>query len=123
MAAVYTPPDVAKEKTTPNQDLPLGLPGIKQVPQEKLGASFFGSILRGAALITFAAGALTLFSFALNPVVFVTLVLLAFALSPLILLGLAIVFTQDIQRDEVADTSRQPCSCHHDRLESTFAKR
>jgi len=68
-------------------------------------------------------GALTLLVVGLNPVVFVTLLLLVTALAPVLLLGFAIVITNDLKRHGMANTSEQPCSCHQDRLESTFSKR
>jgi hypothetical protein len=49
--------------------------------------------------------------------------LLVTALAPVLLLGFAIVITNDLKRHGMANTSEQPCSCHQDRLESTFSKR
>ena len=124
MTTVITPPDVRSAIPAPSQNRLLESFRDELVPQEKqAGASLLGSILRGTIWFTFAAAALTLISFALNPVVFVTLVLFAFALSPVIFLGLAIVFAPDLQRAEKPDTDGQPCSCHQDRLANTFAKR
>src|SRR6266498_3536078 len=121
MTAILTPPAVTSGKTAPNQNLLLESLGNEHVPQEKqAGPSLLGWILRRTLLLTFAAGALTLASFALNPAIFVTLLLLVFALTPVIVLGLAIVVTEDMQRDGLADASGQPCSCHRDRLASTF---
>jgi hypothetical protein len=124
MNAVITPSDVKSSKPAPNQNPLLERLHLENEPhEEKPGASLAGSILRGAILSTFAVGALTLLVVGLNPVVFVTLLLLVTALAPVLLLGFAIVITNDLKRHGMANTSEQPCSCHQDRLESTFSKR
>lgn len=119
MTAVITRPDVESVKSAPNQNPLVDLANEPLQEKQRL----LGSILRGAILFTFAAAALALLTFALNPVVFVTLVLIAFALSPVILSGLAIALIADMQRAGTTNSGGQACSCHRDRLESPFAKR
>ena len=120
MNAVLMLPQTKFDETAPSRKLLPQRFGNQPILQDKpSGSRALASVLRAAILIVLGAGALTLLFFSLVPAILVGLLMFLPALAPLILVALAIVFTDDAERnrDKPAAAGEQPCSCHHDRLQ------